>query len=867
MRRELKRVQGVAEVAALGGLLKQYQVLVDPLKLKSFGLTLQDVFDTLASSNKNTGGGYLKVNDEQLIVRGIGLLSSLEDIKNTVIKAVNGIPIKIDNIGVVKVGPAIRLGIVGKDDKDEVVEGIVLMRRGENPSRVLKDVKAKLEEIKKDLPKGVKVVHTYDRQELINRTLENVRGTLLLGTIFVFSILMLFTGQFTLAWIITLIVPLSLLFAFILMKITGVSANLLSLGAIDFGIIIDGAVVMAEAIFVSLVLHQGFKDNKPLIAKVGGQVGKPILFAKSIIMLSLLPILALERVEGRLFEPLALTMCFAVLGALFFTLTLVPVLCSVFIKENVVEKEIWIVKKIQEFYLPILYWSIERPKSVIKIALSCLLIALLFVPFLGTEFMPKVDEGAIWVRATMPVSISIEEAHEIAPRIMKKIKSFLQVKTVVYLTGRSEDATDPDLQNITEFLVNLIPRNQWGCSKEELNQQIGRTLEKDFPGIDFYFSQPLEDNVDEAICGVKGQVAVKLFGPDLKVLAEKAREIYKVMKEIRGVNGLFVEKLAGQPELLIKVDRDQCAKYGISVGNVQNIIEAALAGKIASQFIKEDRRFDLVVRLLPQYRNNVELIKNLQITSIDGELTIPLGQLADFEISTGPPVILRENLKRRIAIRFGIYHRDMGGLVQEAMKKVAEKVKFPPNYSIVWSGQFESQQRAMKRLSFVIPLSILFIFMLLFADFASLKNAFLILITIPLAAIGGILGLFFTHIHLSVSAVVGFIALSGVSVQNGIILVSVFNRHRQEGHELKISIVQGVKERLRPVIMTALLASMGLLPAALSTGTGSETQKPFAVVIVFGMISAVVLTLVVLPALYGWAEKKFDKSLEKIRRG
>ncbi|MBI3591092.1 MAG: efflux RND transporter permease subunit [Candidatus Melainabacteria bacterium] len=859
MKRNLKRVPGVADVVNFGGKVRQFQVLVDPLKLKSFGLTLQDIFDALAFSNKNTGGGYLKIDNERYIVRGIGLLTSVNDIHNTVIKAVNGTPVKIFNIGTAQIGPAVRQGIVGRNRKNDVVEGIVLMRRAENPSRVLADVKAKLVELQDMLPKGVKIVRVYDREELINRTLENVRSTLLIGGILVFVILMIFTGQKTLAGIVTLIVPLALLFAFILMRFGGVSANLLSLGAIDFGIIIDGAVVMAETIFVALVLQHGSKDRVSLIAKAGAQVGKPIMFAKTIIIIAFLPLFALQRVEGRLFEPLALTMSFAVFGALFFTLTLVPVLCSIFIKDGIQEKEIWIVKQIEKFYMPVLYWSIQRPKRVLLIATYCLCFAIFFVPFLGTEFLPEVDEGAIWIRATMPIDISIDDAHAMAPRIIKKIRSFPQVKTTVYQIGRPEDATDPNLQNNTEIFVDLIPRQKWGCTKEQLIEKLDNVLEMDFPGIAFNFSQPIADNVDEAISGVKGQVAIKLFGPSLRALLAKAKEIYKVTSKITGVTDSFVDQLTGQPELLIKIDRDLCSRYGIRVGDVQNIIETALAGKVATQFIEEEKRFDLVVRLLPEYRSDVETIKSLQIDSADGTKHVPIAQLATFKKAIGAPIIYRENNKRRAAVRFNVRKRDMGGLVAEAQRLVNKKVKMPKGYSIVWSGQFESQQRAMKRLYQIAPLSVLFILILLFADFGSLRNALLILITIPLAAIGGILGLFFTHIHLSVSAAVGFIALSGVSVQNGIILVSVFNRLRQEGHELKIAIVQGVKQRLRPVIMTALLASMGLLPAALSTGTGSETQKPFAVVIVFGMISAVVLTLVVLPALYGWFESRGKK--------
>ena len=613
---------------------------------------------------------------------------------------------------------------------------------------------------------------------------------------------------------------------------------------------------MTEAIFVMLAENPENKDKASLIVKAGARVGKPILFAKTIIILSFLPLFALQRVEGRLFEPLALTMSFAVIGALFFTLTLVPVLCSIIFKKDVKEKETLATQKVEKLYMPILYWSLKRPRRVLMIAVWCLIGSVfLIAPFLGSEFLPQVDEGAIWIRATMPIDITLEDAHKIVPRITKKIRSFPQVKTTVFQIGRPEDATDPNLQNNTEIFVDLIPKNKWGCTKEQLIERIDNVLEMNFPGIAFNFSQPIADNVDEAIAGVKGQVAVKLFGPDSKILLAKAKEVYKILSKVRGVTDEFVDQLTGQSQLLIKIDRDLCSRYGIRVGDVQNIIETALAGKVATQFIDEDRRFDVVVRLLPEYRSDIESIKSLQVDSSDGNQHIPIAQLAAFTKSIGAPIIYRENNRRRATVRFNVRKRDMGGLVAEAQKIVNKEVKLPEGYNIAWSGQFESQQRAMNRLMFITPLSILLILILLFADFGSIKNAFLILVTIPLAAIGGILGLFFTQTHLSVSAAVGFIALSGVSVQNGIILVSVFNRLRQEGHELTIAIVRGVKERLRPVVMTALLASMGLLPAAFSSGTGSETQKPFAVVIVFGMISALVLTLIVLPTLYGWIEE------------
>jgi heavy metal efflux system protein len=856
MERRLKSVPGVADVVSFGGEVKQFQVQVDPLKLRSYGLTLKDIFDGLASSNQNTGGGYLRINDEQFIVRGIGLLASVSDIQNTVIKAVNGVPIRVEDIGHVQVGPAVRQGIVGKNNKPEVVEGIVLMRRGENPSKVLEAIRDKLKELQHDLPRGVKIKPVYDRQILIDRALENVKETILFGIVLVFVILMLFTGEWTLATIVTVIIPLALLFAFILMKSRGIAANLMSLGAIDFGIIIDGSVVMVESIFVALAHYPNFTNNIPYIIRSGAAVGKPILFSKAIIILTLLPLYALQRVEGRLFTPMALTISFALIGALIFTLTLVPVLCSLLLKKDVKEKDIWLIKKIDELYTPVLQWSLDNRKTVLTIAVACLGASLLLVPFLGTEFMPEVDEGAIWVRATMPISIALEDAQAIVPKITEVIRHFPQVKTTVSQIGRPEDATDPNLQNNTEIFVDLIPKGKWGMNKEQLIDKLDEKLEKNFPGIAFNFSQPIQDNVDEAISGVKGQVAIKLFGPDLKVLIAKTKEISKLVNKIKGVNDLFVDQLTGQPQLAIQIDRDLASRYGIRVQDVQDVIETALAGKMATQYVEAERRFDLVVRLQPEYRQDIAAIKNLQVDSSDGKQHIPIGEIASFKELIGAPIIYRENNQRRAAVRLNVRDRDMGGLVAEAQKVVSQKIKLPDGYNIIWSGQFESQQRAMGRLFSIMPISLLMIVVLLFIAFGSMKNAILILLNVPFAAIGGILGLFFLHIHLSVSALVGFIALFGVSVQNGVILVSIFNKLRQEGNNLRDSIVLGVKERLRPVIMTAMLASMGLVPAAISSGTGSETQKPLAIVIIFGLISATLLVLVVLPTLYGWFERE-----------
>ncbi len=852
LRTNLKKVNGVADVVSFGGTVKQFQVFINPIQLNSYDLSLQEVSNALEASNKNTGGGYLIINNEQYAVRGIGLLESTEDISNVVIKAINGVPIKISNIATVFIGPAVREGIVGNNKKRDLVEGIVLMRKGENPAKVLHGIKSKIAELQKSLPQGVKINTVYDREHLINKTLENVVHTLLSGVFLVFLILYIFTGQWTMALIVTLIVPLSLLCAFILMKFNGISASLLSLGAIDFGIIIDGSVVMTETIFVALAhLHKyNPKVLKNTIVETGIQASKPIMFAKTIIILAFLPLFALERVEGRLFEPLALTMCFAVMGALILTLTFVPVLSSIFFKNKVEEKETWIIQKIKSFYLPLLYKLIKAPKRILNITVIVILTSFCLIPFLGTEFLPEIDEGAIWVRATMPISISINEAHNVADKISKRLSEFPQIQTSLYQIGRPEDATDPNLQNNTEIFLDLIDKEKWGCTKSELVTKIDKALRNEFPGIIFTFSQPISDNVNEAVSGVKGQVAAKVFGPDLKILLSKAKEIAKILNKVEGIHEVFVDQLVGQPQLQIQINRELCARYGIKVNDIQNVIEVALAGKAVTQFIDNEKHFDVLLRLSPDYRDDIDTIKNIIIESSDNKLRIPLAQLASFERKDGAPIIYRENNSRRASVRFSVVNRDMGGAVMEAQRKVEQAVDFPEGYRVVWSGQFESQQRAMSRLLSIAPLSIFLILILLFADFNSFTIALFVLTTILYAAVGALFGLFVNQIHLSVSALVGFIALSGVSVQNGIILVSAMRSFMKLGMKPRIAVIKAVKEKLRPVVMTSLLASMGLLPAALSSGTGSEIQKPFAVVIVFGMISAMIFSLITMPPLY-----------------
>jgi cobalt-zinc-cadmium resistance protein CzcA len=754
-----------------------------------------------------------------------------------------------------------RLGKVGRDDEQDVVEGIVLLRRGENPSQVLKDLNKKVDDLNsRVLPEGMKIKVFYDRTNLVNLTIHTVLENLTIGILLVTLIVSVFLLDWRTTVIVAIIIPLALLFAFICMRLKGMSANLLSIGAIDFGIIIDGAVVMVEGVFAFLAHRQeqigAVKFNKmakmSMVRDVSIEMGKPILFAKLIIITALIPIFAFQKVEGKMFSPLAYTMGFALLGALIFTLTLVPLLTRLLLKRDIVEKENFLVRWTTKIYRPVLESSLNKP--FLRIGYSAALLAVSIVVFvnLGSEFLPSLNEGSIYVRASMPQSINFTSANEASAEMRKIFQKYPEVRGVISQNGRPNDGTDPTSFFNVEFFVDLYHKSEWkrGVSKEEIIADMQGELAKKFPGVVFGFSQPISDNVQEAVSGVKGEMAIKIFGDDLHVLERKADSVRKIMVGIRGVEDLGVFKSLGAPEVRIELDREKMARYGVNVAEANDIIEMAVGGKKASTFYDGERRFDIRVRFSPEFRKSENVIEQLMINSTNTESKIPLREIATISLQNGPSFIYRENNLRFVPIKFSVRGRDLGGTIAEAQEKVGANIKIEKGYDLTWNGEFENQVRAVNQLKIVIPISVALIFMWLFFMFNSVKNAFAVLMNVPFALIGGIMALFFTGINFSISAGVGFIALFGVSVQNGVILVSRFNKLKAAGSDTRTSIIDGALSRVRPVVMTALMAGIGLLPAALSTGIGSETQRPLAVVMIGGLISDTILTLITLPAIY-----------------
>ncbi|MFI5364226.1 MAG: efflux RND transporter permease subunit, partial [Candidatus Binatia bacterium] len=853
LERHFRQVPGVVDVVSWGGGLKQYQVLLDPGKLKQHDLSFKQVFDALTASNANAGGSYIPQGDYAYMVRGIGLLGSTDDINNVVVTAHDGTPIRIKDIGQAAIGHGIRLGILGRDHDDDLVQGIVLMRKGENASQVLDRAQAKLDELRDILPGGVTIHPYYDRSHLVGTTVHTVERNLLEGAVLVSIILMVFLGNVRSALIVALTIPVSLLFAFACMDLRGISANLLSIGAIDFGIIVDGAVVMVENIYRHLATHHASGARvRPTIYAAAREVGSPIFFSVLIIMTVYLPILFFQRVEGKMFIPMASTICFALLGALLLTLTTVPVLCSLALRNVGGEKDTWLLTWAHRLYVPRLNWSIARPRLTVAIALVVLLLSFAIVPFLGSEFLPELDEGDIWVRAKLPIGVSLEGAQRYVHEMREILLRFPEVRTVVSQIGSPDDGTDPNGPDNAELYVGLRPREQWSTARDKnalidtMNQQLAV-----FPGVTFNFSQPIKDNVDEAISGVKGELSIKIFGPDLDILQEKAQAIAQVLGHIAGVQDLDYDHLTGQPQLRIPIDREQANRYGITVTDVQDAIETATAGKQVSEILEGERRFPLVVKLSDGTGPSPESLQNLLVPSPSGA-RIPLSQLTHIDAATGFAQILREDNQRRVAVKWSVRGRDMGSMVAEAQHEVAKAVKLPEGYRLVWSGRFEDQQRAMRRLELIVPAVIFIIFILLFGSFNSLRDAALVLVHVPFALIGGIVALWITGTHFSISAAVGFISLFGVAVLNGVLLVSYFNDLRTQGLALHDAVLRGSQVRLRPVLMTGLLAIFGFIPAALSHAIGAEVQRPLAIVVIRGQNSATLLTLLVLPAAYIW---------------
>ncbi|HTJ54865.1 MAG TPA: CusA/CzcA family heavy metal efflux RND transporter [Nitrosospira sp.] len=852
--RTIRSVQGVADVVAFGGGVKQYQVQVDANKLRNYNLTLPDVYRAIASNNANTGGGYIDHGNEAMVVRGTGLLRSRDDIGNIVIASQDGVPIFVKNVADIVVGPQPRIGIVGFNELDDVVQGIVLLIKGSNTVEVLKGVKEKIEYLNSyGLPQGVRLIPIYDRTELVRHTVNTVERNMVEGAALILLVLIVFLRRFWASVVVIVVVPLSLLFAFILIDMKHVSANLISLGAIDFGIIVDSAVVLVEAIMVKVTLDMHQKASiahmRQSMLTTTVEMARPILFSKAILIIAFIPIFTFQRVEEKIFSPMAFTLTFALLGSLIVSLTLIPVLLSYLLGPRLTESHNPLIHGMERRYLSILEAVLRHPRRLFVGAGITLALSLASWPLIGTEFMPKLDEGNVWLTITLPTPVSLNKAKDLERDIRARLSEFREAKSILTQLGRPEDGTDPKGFNNLEVLIDLKPKETWRYGdKEELVKAMEQRLAT-FPGLQFNFSQVIQDNVEEAISGVKGEIAIKVFGEDLKVLQEKANQITAILRSIEGATDVAAEQQSGLAQLVISIDREKIARFGINIADVEDMIAMAVGGKPATQMLEGERRFDVAVRLIGSARDSVGAIEDITVLSASGS-RIPLAELAEIKTNQGASRISRENNMRRIAIKCNLIGRDQGSFVAEARQKIARQVRLQPGYHMIWSGQFENQERAMKRLSFIVPVSFTLIFVLLFWTFRSIRNASLIVLNVPFSLIGGLIALLLTGIHLSVSAAVGFIALFGIAVQNGVILLSQINALRREGIPIDKAILQGSVSRLRPVVMTALMAMLGLLPAALSTSVGSETVKPFAVVIIGGLISATLLTLTMLPALY-----------------
>lgn len=856
---QLRMVQGVADITSFGGSVKEYQVRLDPHLLHKYAVSIDQVNQAVSNSSNNVGGGLMHRGDESLVVRGVGLYRSLEDIAQTVVDTRDGKPIVVGDLGVVEIGQRPRSGIVSFNQQDDVIEGIVLMTKGQNAAKVIGDLRAKVDEVNQGLPQGVKIVPFYDRTGLVSHTVHTVTENLVVGALLVVAILVVFLRNWRAALIVAAVIPLSLLFAFIIMDFRGVSANLISLGAVDFGIIIDSAVVLVEALMVRLAMQEvdkypnqsGLAWRMQTLKNTAIDLGHPILFSKAIIITAFLPIFTFQRVEGKIFSPMAFTLSFALLGAILLTLTLVPALLSFTMKrEDMAERHSAWMEALQNAYRRVLVRCSRMRQLVVIISVAVLVSALALAPMLGSEFLPKLDEGNIWLTIDLPPSASIEKTKAIERQIRGILNSYQEVRLVVSHVGRPDDGTDPKGPYHMEILADLKPHSEWTfADKESLIKHISQRIHQ-IPGVPTNFSQVIQDNVEEALSGVKGEIAIKIFGPDLAILEQKASEVVNAINRVRGATDVAAVRISGNSELDITLNRTQLARYGLSVNDVNTTVQTALAGIAANTFYEGDRRFAVTLRLQRAYRDSVDDIDDLPIALPNGRGSIPLSEVADVVVKQGASRVSRESGSRIVSIKANITDRDQGSFVKAAMDKVKQSVKLPAGYRMTWGGQFENQQRAMKRLMVIVPLSVLLIFVLLFWAFKSVKNALLVLLMIPFTLVGGLAGLGVAGLHLSVSAAVGFIALAGISVQNGVIMVEQIKYLMRDGQALSEAVIEGAVARLRPILMTALMAGLGLMPAALSHGIGSETQRPFAVVIVGGLVAATFFTLLLLPLLF-----------------
>jgi len=858
--RQLRMAPGVADVVSRGGFIKQYEVSLDPARMRAYGVALQQVLTALGRGNANAGGNYLEEGEQQYLIRGVGLLRSADDIGAIVVAEHAGTPLLVRDIADVRTSSVPRQGLVGRNDDDEIVEGIVLMRKGENPSEVLGDIKARVEHLNAAvLPKGVRIVPFYDRSQLIATTLTTVFRNLLEGALLVTLVLWLFLRNVRAAGIVAAIIPLALLATFIGLRLRGIPANLLSLGAMDFGIIVDGAVIVVENVFRTLAAHGRTRDRESVrraILDATAQVGRPTLFSMLIIIVAHIPIFTLQRHEGRIFAPMAYTVSSALVGSLVFSLTLVPLLCFFLLGHGVEHEHNWLVAILTRAYRSTLERLVRRPALVVGVAMAALAVALALVPKLGTEFLPELNEGTLWVNLTLPSSVSVSEASHIVRRVRSVIRQFPEVTQVISQAGRPEDGTDPKPINMAELFVDLKPPAEWrrGITREDLAAQMEDAINR-IPGLEPAISQPIRDNVLESISQIDGQIVIKVFGDDPATLRQEASEVLHAVAGVRGVSRAFIDRAGEVPQLQIAVDRGRAARYGLNVADVEDVIETALGGKVGTEIWEGDRRYGVAVRLREQDRRDVAAIRNVLVDTPSGS-RVPLPAVADISVRAGSLNISREGGVRVAAIGVFIRGRDMGGVVDDMRARVAREVTFPAGYYTTFGGEFENQQRAMQRLAIIVPVSVFLIFILLFNAFGSIRNAAIILANIPLASIGGIVALYLTGIHLSVSAAIGFIALFGQAVLNGVVMVSYFADLRADGLSPVDAVKTGAAVRLRTVMMTALLAMLGLMPMALSHSIGSEVQKPLAVVVIGGLVSATLLTLLVLPTLYLLVEER-----------
>jgi len=865
LERRYRAIQGVADDSGFGGATMQYQVLLDPRKLFAQGVSVPQIVQQLSNNNANAGGGFYSQGGQLYYVRGLGLVKTTGDIGNVVVAARNGIPIYVRDVAEVSIGHAPRLGEFGYMDQDDAVEGVILMRTGEQAQVILR----KVEEVTRDLnervlPRDVKIVPYYDRQYLLQETTSTVEGNLLRGMLLVLLVLGLFLFSIRTALIVAVTIPFSLLFAFICLDWRNIPANLLSIGAIDFGIIVDAAVVMVENIFRELAARHGQRyDLIEVVRAAARDVDRPIFYAIAVIIAGYLPIYALTGPSGRLFHPMASTMSFALVGSLLCTLTLLPVLCAYFLRKHVKEPNVPLYERVRDAYDRLLRVSLNHRVATVIVCLAVFGASLLLIPFIGAEFMPHLDEGALWIRATTPYTISWEEASKLAPRIRQILRSFPQVTTVANELGRPDDGTDPTGCFNDEFYVGLKPYNDpaWRRGAIRTKAQLIDAIDEKlavFPGVIFNHTQPAEDAVDEAETGLKSALAVKIFGPDLVTLEQKAEAVKRVIGAVPGIDHISIARQLGQPSLIIEPDRGKIARYGLNVSDINTIIETGIGGSAASQVIQGERQFDLVVRMQEPFRQNADAIRSLLVTTPDGQ-NLPLGQFCDIRVDNGASFIYREGNTRYIGIQFSVEGRDLASAIGQARDEVARQVKLPAGYRFDWGGEYKDYLAARSQMMFILPITLIVILMILFALYGNLKFPLIIVFSVLVTApVGGLIALKLTGTNFSVSSGLGFVALMGVAVQTSVILYSFINKLRLEGKDILTATHEASLLRLRPIMMTALVACFGLLPAAMSTGIGSDSQKPFAIVVVGGLISRLALSIFMAPALYALIARKDD---------